>query len=86
MKTVVEFGVRGGRYCDCQIMPSAREGNRLAHRLAFVFGAQDTDARFTVCRQSPRQSWQSATHFVSVSLIDDAPRGPATPKLHKANP
>jgi hypothetical protein len=67
-------------------MPSVKAGNDLAHRLAFVFGAQDTEARFTVRRQSPRQSWQSATHFVSVTLLDDAPRGPATPELREVKP
>lgn len=84
MKTVVEFGVRGGRLVENQVMPNIRAGNQLADRIAFVLGAVDS-TKFTVRKGSPRQSWQSSTHFVSVSLLDDAPRGPASASLWLTN-
>lgn len=81
MKTVVKFGVRGGRHCDCHIEPTTKAGNLLASRLAFVFGAKEGTGKFSVRKESPRQSWESSTHFVSVSLLDGNARGPASNKL-----
>lgn len=82
MKVVVEFGVRGGRYFDNLVCDSARKGADLAYRLAYVSGrdAQKRDD-FLVSRGQPRISWQSATHFVSVSVLDGVARGPAACKL-----
>lgn len=101
MKTIVEYGVRGGA-CAETIMPSAKQGEKLAKDLIWVLanpgwvftsGAwvptnTPTNARYLnepwrLTKACPRFTWQSETHYVALSLLDDVPRGPAAPELSK---
>jgi hypothetical protein len=77
MKAIVEFGVRGGKHTK-HVCPNAKQAANLAASMAFVFGetcGASRESYFDVSRSSPRVSWQSSTHFVSVSLLDGVPRG-----------
>ncbi|WP_146123000.1 hypothetical protein [Burkholderia multivorans] len=78
MKAIVEFGVRGDRHSKT-VFPTAKAASEFAYKIAFVFGrdpSRDNDLNaFKVGRGSPRCSWQSSTHFVSVSILDGVPRG-----------
>lgn len=86
MKYVIEFGVRGGAHTDNLIAPTRKLAERLARNLVMVFkndphadGARACDWRMApACK---RQTWQSSTHFVSVSQLDGVPRGPAAAAL-----
>lgn len=76
MKTIVEFGVRGGRNTT-HTCPTAKAASNLAASLAFVFGLVNANERaWLVKRNMPRISSLNDTHFVSVSLLDGEPRGP----------
>ncbi|NUX98749.1 hypothetical protein [Paraburkholderia youngii] len=76
MKAIVEFGVRGDRWSQ-QVCDSAKAAAHLACGLSHVFGMSgpNRDKYWSVSRKQPRVSWQSSTHFVSVSILDGEPRG-----------
>lgn len=89
MKYVIEFGVRGGAHTDNLIVPTAKLAAQLCANLVFVFknGATDPSTRRTdwqLAKNQPRMTWTSATHFVSLSKLDDVMRGPASAELWKA--
>lgn len=86
MKYVIEFGVRGGAHTESLIVPTRKLAERLARNLVMVFkndphadGARACDWRLTP--ECERQTWQSATHFVSASKLDGVMRGPASAVL-----
>jgi hypothetical protein len=86
MKYCVEFGVRGGAHTENQVMHTRDQAERLARSLVAVFennphanGATARDWFFT--KHDKRMTWQSETHFVAVSKLDGAPRGPASAAL-----
>lgn len=86
MKYVIEFGVRGGAHTDNLVVPTRKLAERLARNLVMVFkndphadGARAQDWRLTP--ECERQTWQNATHFVSVSKLDGVMRGPASAVL-----
>ena len=87
MKTVIEFGVKGGMHTDNQVFPTIESGQKMASALVMVFtNSNDSPiARkdWTVSRKMPRISWENATHFVALSILDDVARGPASAKLWK---
>jgi hypothetical protein len=89
MKCVLEFGVRGGNFTEVQIIPTQQLGAKLAAALVHVFSDPEYDnptARafaWIVAKNAPRKSWQSSTHFVSLSLLDGDLRGPASAQLWK---
>lgn len=84
MKVVLEFGVRGGAFAESIILPAATLGEIMALNLIRVFRNDPSfKAEFKVTRKQPRISWQSSTHFVSVSILDGIMRGPASAKLWK---
>lgn len=84
MRAIVEFGVRGER-CSQHVFPTAKAAGEFAAKLSYVFGRDRScwqgtadpskSEDFRVSRRSPRVSWQSSTHYVSVSLLDGVPRG-----------
>lgn len=79
LRTVVEFGIKGSRVVENQIMPSLRSGKEMAYRLAYVFGGTPTwvHLRNQCSRKNPRVVWESSTHFVALSVLDGVDRGPA---------
>lgn len=86
MKYVLEFGVRGGAYVDIVIVPTRDLAEHMARRLVMVFtndshanGATERDWLFD--RHTTRMTWKSKTHFVAVSKLDGAFRGPAAASL-----
>jgi hypothetical protein len=88
MKTVLEFGVRGGPLAEAVVLPTQKLGAEMAANLVRVLsGNQDTlsgrKAQWNVQKDLPRKSWQSSTHFVSLSVLDGVARGPASAKLWK---
>jgi hypothetical protein len=83
-KCVVEFGVRGGNHCDNFVLPTYALGEELATKLVFVLSENPDNtpkSEFFNLKTSPRMSWTSSTHYVSLSRLDGVPRGPATPDL-----
>lgn len=89
MKCVLEFGVRGGNYTETKIIPTQKLGAELAAALVHVFSDPTRNslsargAQWKLRKNTPRKSWQSSTHFVSLSLLDGEMRGPASAKLWK---
>lgn len=71
MKTIVEFGIRGGRWSK-HVCPTIKAGTELANKLAYVFGL---GGGLYVKHGCPRMSITSSTHFVSLSLLDGESRG-----------
>lgn len=72
MKAIVEYGVRDGRWSK-QVCPSIKAGMTLAEGLMWVLDI--SGAKLRPSKHMPRESAQSATHFVSLSLLDGAMRG-----------
>ena len=90
MKTVLEFGVRGGQFADSIILPSQALGAQMTSNMVRVFSnnQQHTYAdkkQWRVGNGMPRRSWTSSTHFVALSILDGEPRGPASAQLWKKN-
>ncbi len=88
MKTVLEFGVRGGQFAESIILPSQGCGAQMASHLVRVFSnnQQHTYAdkkQWRVWSDMPRRSWTSSTHFVALSILDGKPRGSASAQLWK---
>ncbi len=91
MKCVLEFGNRGGCYVEAQTLPTLKLGAKLASGLVHVFmnGRMGKDWPLTnslcwkLSRTQPRITWTSSTHFVSLTIVDDVPRGPASATLWK---
>jgi hypothetical protein len=89
MKTVLEFGVRGGQLAEAIILPTQKAGAEMAANLVRVFSNNQANtmtlngAWSLGAGRIPRKSWQSSTHFVSLSLLDGIMRGPASAKLWK---
>lgn len=86
MKAVIEVGVRGGAHTDNVILPSARIAVTLASRLVMVLTNDPmhpaaSPGAWKINKRHPRDKWQSATHFVSISLLDGVERGPAAAAL-----
>jgi hypothetical protein len=86
MKYCVEFGVRGGAHTENQIMNTRDQAERLARSLVAVFtndshacGATARDWLFS--KHDKRMTWKNSSHFVAVSKLDGAPRGPASAAL-----
>ena len=86
MKYVIEFGVRGGAHVDNFVVPTQKLAKELAQHLVTVFtNDQNCDEfrDYAKGREIRRASWTSSTHFVSVSPLDGAMRGPASNDLWK---
>lgn len=84
MKCVLEFGVRGGNLSENTVLPSVKLGAQLAVRMIHVFGGQSQFVGdWIVKRGKPRMTWTSSTHFVALSVLDGADRGPAAAQLWK---
>lgn len=88
MKTVLEFGVRGGQFAESIVLSSQKVGAQMAANLVRVFSnnQQHTFAdqkQWRVAKDLPRRSWTSSSHFVALSIMDDVPRGPASAQLWK---
>jgi hypothetical protein len=86
MKTVLEFGARGGAHTDNLIFPNAKLALLTAARLVMVLtndphspGA--LSKAWKLDRRNPRATWSNTTHFVAVSLLDGVMRGPAAAGL-----
>ncbi len=88
MKTIIEFGIRGGYHADNLLLPNAKLARKLAISIAQSFGAPNyfTENDFKVGAKIPRCSWSNATHFVAVSVLDGVMRGPASAALWKPAP
>ena len=91
MKTIVEYGVRGGT-CAETTLPSIKQGQELAANLTWVLSngkapyihcTHGGATYWRVTKSDPRAIWQSETHYVALSLLDGVPRGPAAPALSK---
>ena len=90
MKYVIEFGNRGGTYCENLVIPTAALAARLAANLVHVFTnnighPSATAASWKLAKNQPRMTWTSATHFVSLSKLDGVMRGPASAELWRAD-
>jgi hypothetical protein len=90
MKVVLEFGVRGGPFAESIILPSQKLGAEMASNLVRVLSGNNDNsigrkAQWNVRKNLPRKSWQSSSHFVSLSILDGEPRGPASAQLWKKN-
>ena len=93
MKVVLEFGVRGGPFAESIILPSQKLGAEMAANMVRVFSEGNPSAgnpsaekiAWKLHKNMPRKSWQSSSHFVSLSLLDGEPRGPASAQLWKKN-
>lgn len=85
MKTVLEFGIRGGFHVDNLVFPNAKLASQTASAIVNSFESRELHfpGDFIVKRGKPRVSWSSSTHFVSVSLLDGEMRGPASSELWK---
>lgn len=88
MKAVLEFGVRGGQLCESLVVPSLTLGAELASNMVRVFTNDQANPAakrdvWKLAKHHPRQTWQSSTHFVSLSVLDGVPRGPASAGLWK---
>lgn len=88
MKCVLEFGVRGGQLTESVILDTQKLGAQLAANLVRVFtNKQDNPMakmdQWKVRKDLPRKSWQSSTHFVSLTVLDGKPRGCASASLWK---
>ena len=89
MECVLEFGVRGGNFTEVQVIPTQQLGAKLAAALVHVFSDPDREApsaraiTWELRKDMPRKSWQSSTHFVSLSILDSEMRGPASAQLWK---
>ncbi len=88
MKVVLEFGVRGGQLAESLVLPTQKLGAEMASNLVRVFSNNQANPmgdknRWSVRKDLPRKSWQSSTHFVALSVLDDVPRGPASARLWK---
>lgn len=86
MRYVIEFGVRGGAHTENLIMPSRKLAEELARKLVLVFTNDPhhpaaAPAEWRAPRACPRMTWQSSTHYVSVSKLDGVMRGPASGQL-----
>lgn len=86
MKYVVEFGNRGGAHKDNLVVPTRELAETLARSLVMTFtndphamGAGPRDWVFS--KHDKRMTWTNETHFVAVSKLDGAPRGPASAAL-----
>jgi len=83
---IVEFGVRGGAHIDNLNLPNRSVAARLAASLVAVFLNDSTapDAQvpgWHLPYHCPRKSWQSSTHFVSITRLTDSELGPASTSL-----
>lgn len=88
MKYVIEFGIRGGAHVDNIIVPTLALAIKLANSTQFILSAGNTDHSadkdyWKVGKSVPRKSWNSATHYVSLSCLDDVARGSASSVLWK---
>ena len=86
MKYVIEFGVRGGAHTENLIVPTRKLAADLARKLVLTFtNDPHHPAAAPIAWQlppaCPRQTWQSATHYVAMSKLDGVPRGPASAAL-----
>jgi hypothetical protein len=98
-KYCVEFGKRGGYHTDAIVMNTERQARLIAAnfvRCSIDYGAKGgygvegaNDYDWYMTTGVYRKSWQSATHFVAVTLLgdvfDDMMRGPASQHLWKLN-
>lgn len=85
-KTVIEFGIRGGASTDNIVLPNIKTAQQMAANLVFVFSRDATFSRLAEWKlraDKPRISWQSSTHYVSISILDGVMRGPASATLWK---
>lgn len=83
MQYVVEFGVRGGAHTDTLVVPTRKLAEELARKLVLAFTNDPhhpaaAPMSWRAPNACPRQSWQSATHYICVSKLDGVARGPAS--------
>ena len=86
MKYVLEFGVRGGAHTENLIVPTRKLAQELARKLVLVFTNDPHNlAAAPIAWSMPpactRETWQSSTHYISVSKLDGVMRGPASSTL-----
>lgn len=86
MKYVLEFGVRGGAHTENVVLPTFKLAQQLAAALVMTYVNDNRHeyAKHTAWEMGancPRRSWQSPTHFVSISKLDGIARGPASTSL-----
>ena len=86
MKYVLEFGVRGGAHTENLIVPTRKLAQEMARKLVLVFTndphhSAAAPVAWEMPPSCPRQTWQSPTHYISMSKLDGIPRGPASAGL-----
>ena len=86
MKYILEFGVRGGSHTENLIVPTRKLAQEMARKLVLVFTNDPhhpaaAPIAWEMPASCPRQSWQSTTHYISMSKLDGVPRGPASSGL-----
>lgn len=94
MKYILEFGNRGGIYTDNIVIPSRKLAAKLASDMVEVFRnnatsegvADGTHDWRKIGASMPRVTWQSSSHFVSLSVLDGVARGPAAATLWRTQP
>lgn len=84
MKYILEFGNKGGAYCDNIQVPSAKLAAQMACALVNSFendprSSNAEEWRFP--RKYGRTTWESETHFVAISKLDGRIRGAASAGL-----
>ena len=90
-KYCVEFGKRGGYHTDNFVVTTEKQARKLAANLVRIFaeGTWKGTNDWNMTTGVYRKSWQSATHFVAVTVLgdvfDDMMRGPASQHLWKLN-
>lgn len=83
MKYILEFGVRGGAHTENLTVPTRKLAEEIARKLVLVFTNDPhhpaaAPRAWLFFKGCPRQTWQSATHYISVSKLDGVMRGPAS--------
>lgn len=86
MQYVLEFGVRGGQHVDNVKLSSAKVARTLAASLVRVFldsleSASASQEYWRMDANCVRKTWQSSSHFVALSKLDQMSRGSASATL-----
>ena len=86
MKYVLEFGVRGGAHTENLIVPTRKLAQEMARKLVLAFTNDPhhpaaAPIEWRAPAHCPRITWQSPTHYISMSRLDGVARGPASAAL-----
>lgn len=83
MKTILEFGVKGGAHIDNAVIPSIKLGAQLAAAMVCAFTNDSASSRPKqwFAGTASREWWENDTHFVALTKMDGILRGAASAHL-----